>query len=321
MSRVGIICLIGFLLSCRNTTSKENTGGFEFENFSAPFPLTELPYQLSDSALAKPSKDTLSSAVLSTFIPDSVRQKLLGRVPKIKYYPLSKVEVPKGETFFIVKATGNNRRAALLLAFDKRKQFASAMLFLVPDVDATTTQFSTIDNSYTISRNIYRKMPDDVIADGKDVYVYDADKRKFTLIVTDLLDEKSAEFINPIDTFPKKHKLAGDYIKDKRNIVSIRDGRHPNELSFFVHFEKDNGNCTGELKGAALLTSPTTAIYRQGGDACVLQLKFTASSVTLQEEEGCGLHRGVKCLFEGTFPRKKEIKPKEAKPTKKARAK
>ncbi len=45
---------------------------------------------------------------------------------------------------------------------------------------------------------------------------------------------------------------------------------------------------------------------RTAADPCVLQFNFTPSSVTIKEMEGCGSHRGLHCVFEGTFARKKE---------------
>ena len=133
------------------------------------------------------------------------------------------------------------------------------------------------------------------------------------LIMTDALDDKPTELSNPIDTVSKKQKYAADYGTGKMNLVSIRDGRKKDRLSFFIHFEKNNGECTGELKGEALLKSPTVAEYREGGDPCILQFKFTSSSVTVKELEGCGSRRGLRCSFDGAYPRKKEIKPKPVK--------
>ncbi|HET9435093.1 MAG TPA: hypothetical protein VFO37_15105, partial [Chitinophagaceae bacterium] len=52
------------------------------------------------------------------------------------------------------------------------------------------------------------------------------------------------------------------------------------------------------------------AVYKQLGDVCSLQFNFSSSSVTVKELEACGAHRGVKCSFDGSFPRKKELKPK-----------
>jgi hypothetical protein len=119
--------------------------------------------------------------------------------------------------------------------------------------------------------------------------------------------------INPIDSFSRKHKFAGDYVKDKKNFVSVRDGRYPNQLQVFIHTDHNGGECTGELKGDVLITSSTTAIYRQGGDPCVLSFQFTPNSVILKEDQGCGSHRGVNCSFDGTFSRKKEGKTKAGK--------
>ena len=138
-------------------------------------------------------------------------------------------------------------------------------------------------------------------------------------IFVKIISGKIADVINPIDTFPRKLKLAGDYGKDKKNFISIRDGRTANQLLVFMHLDKNKSSCTGELKGDILLTSPTTAIYRQGGDPCVMTLRFTSSSVTVKEDEGCASHRGQDCVFDGTFLRKKDAKPKQ--PVKKSRTK
>jgi hypothetical protein len=71
-----------------------------------------------------------------------------------------------------------------------------------------------------------------------------------------------------------------------------------------------------EIKGVASFTSANTAIYKQPGDACSLQFNFSASSVSLKEVEACGAHRGVKCSFDGNYPRKKEPKAENSCETK-----
>ncbi len=313
-----IVCVLLILFSCANkkttvkaATSEEESSGFNYEAFDGKFKTIAVPYQLTDTALlANTDTSKIAAASIKDFIPDSIKYKIFGKETKPKYTAIGKIVVPKAETYFIVKATGGSHKAAFLLTFDKKKEYSATLPFLVADADASTTQVSTIDKSYTISRNISRFQRNDLTADGKDVYVYNSALKQFTLIMTDLLDDKKAEFINPIDTFAHTSKFTGDYIRDKKDIVSVRNGRRPNELRVFVHFEKDNGDCIGELKGDALLISSSTAVYRQGGDPCVLQFAFTPSSVTLKEEQGCGTHRGVKCLFENTYPRKKETKPK-----------
>jgi hypothetical protein len=153
------------------------------------------------------------------------------------------------------------------------------------------------------------------VTEGKDVYAYNADSKAFTLVMTDLLNESDLELINPIDTFPKQHKWAGDYVKNKKNMVSIRSTKNAAEFLFFIHFEKEEEECKGELKGTALMTSGTTAVYRQGGTPCVLEFTFKGNTVSLKEIEGCGSFRDVACFFDGSFTKKKEPKPKtEQKP-------
>jgi len=126
--------------------------------------------------------------------------------------------------------------------------------------------------------------------------------------MTDLLDESKRDLINPIDTMPKTRKFAGDYILGKRNLVSIRNGRTASQALAFIHIEKNEGGCIGELKGEILFTSSNTAIYRQGGDPCILQFTFSSNSVSLKEEEGCGNHRGLDCTLNGNYTKKKEAK-------------
>jgi hypothetical protein len=67
------------------------------------------------------------------------------------------------------------------------------------------------------------------------------------------------------------------------------------------------------MKGEANFTSANSAMYRSSGDPCTLQFGFTSSSVSMKEIQGCGSHRGVDCIFEGTYPKKKEAKRKEQK--------
>ena len=120
--------------------------------------------------------------------------------------------------------------------------------------------------------------------------------------------------INPIDTFPKKHKFSGDYVRNKQNFISVRDGKNASEISFFVHFEKDNAECVGELKGTAKYDYlPLKHIIRKTAIPVLLNLPLARPSVVMKEIEGCGSYRDIKCFFEGRFTKKKESKPKPAK--------
>ena len=90
-------------------------------------------------------------------------------------------------------------------------------------------------------------------------------------------------------------------VHGKMNLVSVRDGRKNDRITFFIHFEKENGECTGELKGEAIMKSVrNTAEYREAGDPCVLKFIFGSSSVYVYRREGCGSRRGLNCSFDGS---------------------
>ncbi len=281
----------------------------DFIEFFQP---VKLSYQLADSILPKKEKDSLliSYKVFTQFVPDSVINKIFEKTAKPKIYALGKAEEPKAETYLFVKAVTSDKKAVLILAFDKKQQFISALTGLRPDASPATLQTVTLDRKYTITKTVLRKNANGSMSEGKDVYVLNAETKNFMLIMTDALEDKPTELINPIDTLPRKNKFSADYGSGKMNLVSIRDGRKNDRIRFFVHFEKNNGECTGELKGEALFRTPNTAEYREDGDPCILKFIFSSGSVSLKEEEGCGSRRGLQCLFDGSFPRKKDTRPK-----------
>ena len=305
------------LLSCKHKKQVSLSGEepVEVSDFIGFFQPLDLPFQYSDTALARKEKDSLliSYKVFSQFVPDSVLGKLYGKGVKPKIYALGKMPVPKAETYLLVKTIHNDKRALLVLGFDKKQQFIASFAALRPDQSSATAQSLSADRRYTFTKSVLRRNPDGSFSEGKDVYILNEAARNFTLIMTDALEDRPTELINPIDTLPRKQKWSADYTNGKMNLVSVRDGRKPDRISFFIHFEKDEGQCTGELKGEALIRSANRAEYRVDGDPCKLILLFSANSVTLQEEEGCGSHRGMKCSFNGSYARKKYVKPAPAK--------
>lgn len=303
MKRLVVLLGIVALVSCNNEEKKEEptANSYTYQNMSSAFPNGTVPYEITDDQLLNSKDtDTLPSSFVQPLISDSLKNLVKGG-QKLVYVPLSKFEKAGAETYFVVKAVGGLKKAAFVLVFDKEGQFSSALPFLVVDNDPETTQTSSIDKSFSIARSRIRKKGVEILGEGKDVFVYDAASKSFSWVVTDPLDE--GELINPIDTLGRTHKLTGDYVKDKKNIVSIRDGRHPNQLILFVHM--DNGDCKGELKGDLIITSSTTAVYRQAGDPCILQVSFSGNIVSLKEQQGCGNYRGIDCAFSGTFTKKK----------------
>ena len=306
-----LILALVIISGCRH--KKHSLAGeepIEVKDFIEFFPAVKLPYSFTDTIFQKKEKDSLliSYKIFTQFVPDSLLVKAFGKNIKPKIYPMGKIEVPKAETYLFVKTISGDKRVAFILCFDKKQNFLTAMPVLRLDQNASTTQSFIMDSKYTFTKTLVRKNPDSNTSEGKDVYVLNGDAKNFMLIMTDALDDKPDEIINPIDTLSRKNKLSADYTAGKMNLVSIRDGRRNGRFSFFIHFEKNNGECTGELKGDAILINANTAEYRQNGDPCVLRFSFASSSLSLKEVEACGSHRGLRCSFDGNFLRKKEIK-------------
>ena len=282
----------------------------EVGDFIEFFPDVSLPFQVADSNLLKKENDSLliSYKVFTQFVPDSITLNIFGKNAKPKIYPMGKTG--KNEKYLFAKLLSGNKRVALIMCFDKKDQFIAAMPLLTLDQAAATQQTGIVDTRYTITRSVVRRNADGRTSDGSEVFVLNSAAGNFMLIMTDALDDKVTELVNPIDTLARKQKFTADYGSGKMNLVSIRDGRKSDRLSFYIHFEKDQGQCTGELKGEAIIKSPTVAEYREAGDPCVMRFSFTSSSVTVKEVEGCGSRRGLRCTFDGVYPRKKDQKSK-----------
>jgi len=301
------------LTGCGNKKKPSLSGTEEvgISDFIESFELIKPPYEVIDSDLNKKEKDSLLIApkIFAQFVPDSVLIKVFGKNAKPKIYMGKRVAIEK-EIYLFTKVIAADKKTLLVLCFDKENKFKAYLPLLVHDNDDATTQVSGLDRRLSFYKNISLKRPDGSNAEGKEVFIYNDEAGQFLLIMTDPLDDRIKEVINPIDTFARKNKFSADYIKDKMNLVSIRDDNKAGKINFFIHFDRNNGECTGELKGIANFTSANTAIYKQPGDACSLQFNFSSSSVSLKELEACGAHRGVKCSFDGNYPRKKESKKK-----------
>ena len=296
------------LLACKNR--KKDLSGEEpvnINDFIEFFQELPLPYSIADTQISRKLPDSLliSPKILSQFVPDSVYLNDYGKNSQPKFYALGKIEEKDKETYLLIKAATLARQTAYILCFDKEKNFKAAMPLVKNNPDRHNSITGSIDKRLNITTSQTQRASDGQNYYKLNAYVYNS-AGVFTLIKIESNEPVvPKEVYNPIDTFSRKNKLSGDYVQNKKNFVSIRDGKDAKRILFFVHFERKD-DCSGELKGEALLVKPNIAQYRQTGDACVLQLAFSANKVTLSEVQGCGNYRGIKCFFEGTYPKKKE---------------
>lgn len=270
------------------------------------FDEVKLPYTVADSSFRVNRNDTsfISYKTFTGLVPDTLLHSVFGKNGKPRCYPLGKVTAKNKETYLLLKAISPAAKAAYVLVFNKDNKFEAGMPLLVPDNNSATEQTAVMDNRYSITTNKEYKAADGHLVYKKAAYAFISGAAAFAIILTESNEtDTKKELLNPIDTLPRKHKLSGDYMQNRLNMVSVRDGKKPGELLIFVHFENENGGCKGELKGEAKITGPGKAVYRQSGDQCELTLSFSGNTVSLHEE-GCGAHRDIKCFFEGSFVRK-----------------
>ena len=312
-----VLCFLGLMAGCKGKKNTNLTGEapVTIEDFINFFPEVSLPFQVTDSSLRKRKSDStiIAYKVFTQFIPDSVLAKDFGKLAKPKIYPLGRTQEKGKETYLFLKAEQGIKKAGYLVCFNRSDEFLNALTIIRSGFDTYTSAYGSLDKKFQINTYRERKKKDGKTAFKRNVFIYNSASNEFTLILTEPNEEFVENIINPIDTLPKKNKYSGDYPKDKKNFISFRDGRTPSQILFFAHFEKDAGQCVGELKGAAHFTSPKTASFKENGSPCTVEFTFGVSSVTMKEIEGCGSFRDIKCFFDGVYPKKKEIKAKTAK--------
>ena len=308
------LCLFAWIvMGCKDEKKTSLTGEepVEVEDFIEIFPEVQLPFTVADSTLNKKVNDSslIAYTVFTQFVPDSVLKKDFATA-KPKVYPLGRVAEKGKETYLFAKAIQGQKRVAYLLTFGKNREYLQSLPLVKSGQDFTSMN-GTLDRKFQINTYRERKSKSGDVTFKRNVYIYNSASNEFTLILTEPNEDIMEDVINPIDTLPQKNKYTGDYLTNKKNFISFRDGKNPSEILFFTHFEKNKGECVGELKGTARFVSSKMARYKEIGNPCTLEFTFTSSSVAMKEVEGCGSYRNIQCFFEGTYPKKKKKNTKK----------
>jgi hypothetical protein len=318
MYRLFLVICILIVTSC--SSKKKNLSSEEVDtsaDFVESFNDVSLPFVISDTSIDNKLGDSslINVKLIKKFLPDSVFNEFKGTKPK--YYAMGKsVSEKTGETYLFVKAATPTRQVGYILCFDKENVFKAGMQLVSNRTDRNAHAEGGMDRRFTINKNMTRTGRDGQNYYNRNVYVYN-NVGTFTLILQESNEAVAVkEIYNPIDSMAMTGKWSGNYVKDKKNFVAIRDGSKANRVIFFVHFEANNGDCTGEIKGEAEIVKPGLARYTAPGDPCALEFIFTSSKVTISELKGCGNYRGIKCFFSGSYPKKIAPKKKKA-PSKK----
>jgi hypothetical protein len=312
-----LVLLSVLVVSCKSkkvSLAGNDDGELNVPEFIDYLQSLPLPYAVTDTILRRkePEAASINYKLFTRLLPDSLLTRYYGAIhPRL--YAVGKIKVPKAETYVFVKCVSSGRRMLYIFCFDRKDHYSAARPVLYSDNSSSAWGSMAMDAKYTLSLTRFRKGSDGQVYHTTDDYAY-ADGGGFSLILTESDENRNRALpiYDPIDTLPRKHKFSGDYAQDKRNIIAIRDSREAGRFHFFVHFEKDNGECKGELKGEAKFVSPGVARYRAYSDPCSVEFAFDEGGVSMKELGGCGVHRDIKCFFEGYFQRRRAGHPKPA---------
>lgn len=298
-----------FFLACKE--KKINLEGNEpvkVNDFMAAFQPLQTPITITDTGLIRIG-DTLKigKKVLQQFLPDSIVQQKLTEINKSIIHPIGKIE-KETEIYLLLKEQYQKKAALHVLVMNEKNEFIAHKLLL-------TNNYSDYKNSVIINREPTFSINKEKMDTEKQLLKYTRVGWAFTASVGSFInvvnetneDEKrNNTILNPIDTLARKYKYSGDYVQNDKNFISIRDGAKPNTYLFFIHFEKNNGTCIGELKGDIKMKDDKEGIYSENNDPCLIDFKFSKNEITVKEQGSCGNYRGIKCYFNDSFRKKKK---------------
>lgn len=283
------------------------------EEFMTAFPKITGSYLIADSNIVRKSDTTrIGYKALSQFIPDSALTMYIGKDKKTVIKPVGIIEKEK-ENYLLINFTRQKKTTCVVFVTDKKLRYFASKELLNNQKSDGYYRFVSINKEPTFMINREKSSPENTLKFTRSGWVYN-DAGIFMLVVTDSNeDPEKTAVINPIDTLPRLNKLSGEYVKNEKNYISIRDGKDASHYLFFIHFEKDRATCVGELKGEFKLKSAGNAQYLQNGDPCIIDFKFEGNYVTVKEQGSCGNHRGIKCFFDDSYRKKREPKAKKKK--------
>ena len=272
-------------------------------DFIESFVDVELPINFNIVNIGKKESDSffIKSKRVLEFIPDSLFKKSFGKATDIKFYRKGKFKVESEETYLFLVAEKKEKKVAYILCFDKNQNYAAGMELAQKSDDPAVIFEGGIDKKLTVIKIRNKKSADGKIIYNKSAYVYNTEGM-FTLILTESNETVEESIVyNPIDTLPSKNSFSGNYVMDKNNFVSIRDGGKPNKLKVFIKLSKHTGNCVGTLRGDIIQVKPKVFQYNKSDDHCIIEFNFKNNSIKVKELEACGNHRGIRCTFDGNY--------------------
>jgi len=315
MRRCYIIGLVCLMIAC-SEEKPDFTGNtpIKINNFNKIFKTAVLPVIISDTNLNRIT-DTLSIGrkALVQFVPDSVVEFIISKKDKkAVLHPIFKIEKEQ-EYYLLFRVQHATNFEICIIVFSKKNKYLGYKVITdFKDENKGSRHYGKVlsinkEPSFLVEEN--KMSTDNSLTYEKKGWAYI--DSSFRLIYFDSNKKpENSKVINPLDTLQMNNPFSGDYGNDAKNFISIRDYAVPNKYQFFLHFEKNNGDCVGELKGLMSFTK-NSAIYSEKGDACIIHFKIEGNQITMKEDGNCGNHRNMSCYFNDSYDKKRKPKKKK----------
>ena len=297
---------------CRNSTADlSGDEKISAADFIKAFPEINLPVSIADTGL-KNFGDTalISRTVFTEFIPDTALNKFSDIANKQLVIHAAGIIHKKERDYLLATFSLSGKIKLAVFVLDNKHKFLTSFLLLNNSNNDKYNYSVSITQEPAFIRKREKFTADNKSLYSRNGFAFNASSNSFAEVLHDSNEdtERNNEIINPIDTLPSTNKYSADYVADKKNFISVRDGKSAVTYSFFIHFEKNNGDCVGELKGMMALTDEKNAVFTESGDPCIINFKFTKNTIKIKEQGNCGNHRGITCPFDFTFKKKNPIK-------------
>ena len=303
------------LIGCAETkTDLSGNTPLKINDFNAAFKNIDLPIRINDTNLVA-FTDTIEIGrkALAQFLPDSVVDAIAPKLVKnSSIFTVGKIE-KETEYYLLLNNKDAKKQTVSVIAFSKKNIFLGYQILTQFDLTQKGSQFygKTLlinkEPTFLIEEN--KLDPEQGLTHEKKGWAYTEQGFRLIYLDANIKPEQKA-ILNPIDTLPTLNTFSGDYARDKKNFISLRDFGNTNKYQFFLHFEKKEGTCVGELKGL-LNFNKNQATYSEKGDPCTIQFTITGNIIKIKEDGNCGNHRNMTCFFYDSYDKKRKQKSKK----------
>jgi hypothetical protein len=311
---INLLILLALIGCAETKTDLSGNTPLKINDFNAAFKNIELPIRINDTNLVA-FTDTIKIGrkALEQFLPDSVVDAIAPKLLKnASIFTVGKIE-KETEYYLLLNNKDAKKQTVSVIAFSKKNVFLGYQVLTQFDLIQKGSQFygKTLlinkEPTFLIEEN--KLDPEQGLTNEKKGWAYTDQRFRLIYLDANIKPEQKA-ILNPIDTLPTLNTYSGDYARDKKNFISLRDFGNTNKYQFFLHFEKKEGSCVGELKGL-LNFIKNQATYSEKGDPCTIQFTITGNVIKIKEDGNCGNHRNMTCYFNDSYDKKRKPKSKK----------